>query len=37
LAILERPGPDERAIAFDIAKPIEDIAAQASAWLLAQE
>jgi hypothetical protein len=34
---LERPGPGERAIAFDIAKPAADIAKQASNWLLARE
>ncbi len=34
LATLERPGPDERARAFDIARPVEEIAAEAGAWLL---
>jgi gluconokinase len=34
LATLERPGPHELARAFDIARPVEEIAAEASAWLL---
>lgn len=34
LATLERPAPDERARAFDIAGPVEGIAAEACAWLL---
>jgi gluconokinase len=34
LATLERPAPDERARAFDIARPVDDIVAEASAWLL---
>ena len=37
LATLERPAPDERAKAFDIARPVEEIVAQASAWLLQQQ
>ena len=34
LATLERPGRDEFARAFDIARPVEEIAAEAAAWLL---
>jgi gluconokinase len=34
LATLERPAMDERARAFDIARPVEEIVAEASAWLL---
>ena len=34
LATLEPPAADELARAFDIARPIEDIAAEASTWLL---
>ena len=33
LATLERPGPDECARAFDIARPFDEIAAEAAAWL----
>jgi gluconokinase len=33
LATLERPGPDEHAQAFDIAQPVQEIVARASAWL----
>ena len=34
LAALERPAPDERAKAFDVSQTVEEIVAQASAWLL---
>lgn len=34
LATLERPGSDELAKAFDIARPVDEIVANASAWLL---
>ena len=34
LATLERPSSGERARAFDIARPVDDIVAEASAWLL---
>ena len=34
LATLERPGSDELARAFDIARPVEEIVAEASAWLM---
>ena len=37
LATLELPGPDECAMAFDIARPIEVIAAEASTWLMQLE
>jgi gluconokinase len=37
LATLERPAPDELALAFDIARPVDVIAAEASAWLLDQQ
>jgi gluconokinase len=37
LATLERPGPDERAKAFDIARPVDTIIAEACAWLLQLE
>jgi gluconokinase len=37
LATLERPAADERAKAFDIAQPVETIAAQAQAWLRQQQ
>ncbi|MFN0192625.1 MAG: gluconokinase [Aestuariivirga sp.] len=37
LATLERPGSDEWAMTFDIARPIDDIVAQAGAWLLQQQ
>ena len=33
LATLERPESDERAKAFDIARSVDEIAAEASAWL----
>ena len=33
LQTLEAPGPDERAASFDVALPIDQIAAQAAAWL----
>lgn len=34
LATLERPRPDECAKPFDIARPIEEIVAEAAAWLM---
>lgn len=34
LAALQRPAPDERAKAFDVSRPVDEIVAQASAWLL---
>jgi gluconokinase len=34
LETLERPGPGEHARAFDIARPVEEIAEEAAAWLL---
>ena len=34
LATLERPAADERAKAFDIGRPVDEIVAEASAWLL---
>ncbi len=34
LATLERPAPDEIAKAFDIARPVDEIVAGASAWLM---
>jgi gluconokinase len=37
LATLERPSFDERAKAFDIARPIDEIVAEANAWLLQQQ
>lgn len=37
LAALERPEVDERAKAIDIGRPIEEIVAEASAWLLQQQ
>jgi gluconokinase len=36
LATLERPGANERAMAFDIAQPIDTIVASASDWLLSR-
>ena len=37
LAALERPAPDEPAWAFDIASPVDEIVARASAWLLQRD
>lgn len=37
LATLEPPANDERAKAFDIAGPVDEIVAQACAWLLQQQ
>jgi len=34
LATLQRPAADERAKAFDIGRPVDEIVAEASAWLL---
>jgi gluconokinase len=34
LATLERPAPDELANAFDIARSVDEIVAEASAWLM---
>jgi gluconokinase len=36
LATLERPAPEERAMAFDIALPVDVIVAQAGRWLMQQ-
>jgi gluconokinase len=37
LAALEPPGPDERAMRFDIAMPVATIVEQAADWLLQQD
>jgi gluconokinase len=37
LATLERPAPEERAKAFDIALPVDVIVAQAGRWLMQQQ
>jgi gluconokinase len=37
LATLERPSADERARAFDIARPVEEIVEEAAAWLLQEQ
>jgi gluconokinase len=37
LATLERPGPDERARRFDVSRPVDDIVAEACAWLMQRE
>jgi gluconokinase len=34
LATLERPGSNEFAMSFDIARPVEEIVAEAGAWLM---
>ncbi len=36
-AALERPTADENAKAFDVARPVKQIVAEASAWLLQQQ